>query len=142
MPGSMPDFVCSPVPGADYTPTSVPQVGRIRQVPPPHDLQPVETFFGRRMHELRTIAKLSQVELAEKAGLHSTYISELERGFKRPSLDVVGRLLDALRVTFAEFFLPCARPYTTTKEATAGGGKKKGAGKKASGEGRRSKKSA
>lgn len=129
----LPKKSTKPANPADYIPAAVPQIGRIRQVAPPHDLQPVEAFFGRRMHELRADRKLSQSDLAEKAGLHKIYVSELERGFKRPSLETAARVLDALKVTFAEFFQPCGMPYTSPKgeRAERGGEGKAGAGPRA-----------
>jgi transcriptional regulator with XRE-family HTH domain len=40
----------------------------------------------------------SQEELAELAGLHRTYPSMLERGIRTPTLTIVIRLAEALRV--------------------------------------------
>ena len=37
-------------------------------------------MFGRRVRELRLLLKLSQEELAERAGLHRNYIGGIERG--------------------------------------------------------------
>ncbi len=68
-----------------------------------NDLRPV---LGARIKELRRQLKLSQEELAHRAGLHWTYLSDLERGRQTPTVDVVNRLARALRVTLAEFFAP------------------------------------
>jgi transcriptional regulator with XRE-family HTH domain len=55
---------------------------------------------------LRRGLGLSQEELAARAGLHWTCVSDLERGQQTPTLDVVIRLARALGVTLAMFFAP------------------------------------
>jgi len=42
--------------------------------------------FGRSLAQLRLEAGLTQEVLAEKAGLHPTYIGGLERGVRNPTL--------------------------------------------------------
>jgi XRE family transcriptional regulator, regulator of sulfur utilization len=46
---------------------------------------------------LRKRAGLSQEKLAERANLHPTYLSDIERGVENVSLDVLMRLAGALR---------------------------------------------
>lgn len=41
---------------------------------------------------------ISQEELADLAGLHRTYISQIERGLKSPSLRSLGQIADALGI--------------------------------------------
>ena len=53
--------------------------------------------FGAVVREARHHAKLSQEKLAFQADLHPTYISQLERGLKSPSLEVVAALARALK---------------------------------------------
>ncbi len=55
--------------------------------------------FGERVRKLRTAAGLSQEQLAERAGLHWTYISGIERGRRNPGLNNLGRLATALGVS-------------------------------------------
>ena len=52
--------------------------------------------FGRTLREARTRAGLSQERLAFRCGVHPTYISQMERGLKSPTLDVVAALAKAL----------------------------------------------
>lgn len=52
--------------------------------------------FGQRLRALREAAGLSQEELAERADLHWTYISGIERGRRNPGLNTLGRLARAL----------------------------------------------
>lgn len=60
--------------------------------------------FGRRVRELRQARGYSQEELAERSGLHRTYISSLERGQRNVGLDNVHALAMALEVTPAMLF--------------------------------------
>ena len=41
---------------------------------------------------------ISQEELAHRAGLHRTYISDIERGARNPSLKTLSRLAEALEI--------------------------------------------
>lgn len=55
--------------------------------------------FGNTLRLARQSAGLSQEELAERAGLHRTYISQLERGLKSPTLDIIVSLATSLKLT-------------------------------------------
>ena len=57
-----------------------------------------EIVFGRALKDLRIAAGLSQEELAFQANLHRTYISQLERGIKSPSLKTIIRVSEALGI--------------------------------------------
>jgi len=48
--------------------------------------------FGEKIKELRTKNEMSQADLAKKIGVHSTYISQIERGIQNVSLKGVERL--------------------------------------------------
>lgn len=54
--------------------------------------------FGETLRMARRQAKISQEELAARSGLHRTYVSQLERGQKSPSLNVVAGLARSLGV--------------------------------------------
>jgi len=60
--------------------------------------------FGAHVRELRHRLKLSQEELAHRAGLHWTYVGGIERGERNPSLVNIGRLAEALGVPLADLF--------------------------------------
>ncbi|HEU0132977.1 MAG TPA: helix-turn-helix transcriptional regulator [Mycobacteriales bacterium] len=54
--------------------------------------------FGAWLRELRRRKKLSQVDLAARAGISATYLSEIEQGERNPTIAVVVRLARALDV--------------------------------------------
>lgn len=58
-----------------------------------------ETAFGRVLRDVRTSRSLSQDELGAKSGYHRTYIGQLERGEKSPSLRTIFNLAGTLDVT-------------------------------------------
>lgn len=58
--------------------------------------------FGRRVRELRTSAGMTQEQLAETSGLHPTFISNLERGYRVPTLPTVMRIASGLGLEAAE----------------------------------------
>jgi transcriptional regulator with XRE-family HTH domain len=59
-------------------------------------------IFGKRLRQLRLDAGWTQEELAEAAGITTTYTSDLERGTKVPSLTIVLRISRAFRMSVAE----------------------------------------
>lgn len=48
--------------------------------------------------------RISQEELAARAGLHRTYVSDVERGARNPSIESVQKLADALEVSLPILF--------------------------------------
>lgn len=58
--------------------------------------------FGRRVRAERERAGLSQEKLAERAGLHATYIGRVERGARNVTLYNILRIADALDINPAE----------------------------------------
>ena len=55
--------------------------------------------FGRRVRKVRKALDMSQEELAHEADSNRTYISDVERGTRNPSIEVVERIAKALNVT-------------------------------------------
>lgn len=53
-------------------------------------------LLGRRLRELRQARDVTQVALAERAGLPQSHISEMERGVMLPNLLTILRLAAAL----------------------------------------------
>lgn len=52
--------------------------------------------LGKIISGLRQSAGLSQEELAERAGIHRTYVSQIERGLKSPTIVMLLKLSRAL----------------------------------------------
>jgi transcriptional regulator with XRE-family HTH domain len=65
---------------------------------------PPRVLFGRRLRELREAAGLRQVDVGTRAGVSTAYVSELERGGRGPTLDVIYALARALGVPVARLF--------------------------------------
>ncbi len=60
--------------------------------------------FGKQVRQKRKTAKLSQEELAEKLGIHRTYMSFIERGIRNPSLLMIFKISRALKIKLPELF--------------------------------------
>ena len=58
----------------------------------------IRARLSHNMRRLRLSKGWSQEELAHQAGLHRTYISDLERGARNPTIEVVDKLAVALDV--------------------------------------------
>jgi len=56
----------------------------------------VKWLFGRAVRKRRRELDFSQEDLAERAGLHRNYISDIERGDRNPSLESIQKLAKAL----------------------------------------------
>ena len=56
----------------------------------------VRTNFANTVRWWRKKHGITQEELAERADLHRTYISMLERGVRNPTLEVLAQLAEAL----------------------------------------------
>ena len=60
--------------------------------------------FGLRVRELRLAAELTQEDLAERAGLHRTYVVGIETGERNLSLDAIFKVARGLGCSPADFF--------------------------------------
>lgn len=60
--------------------------------------------FGKHLRTLREKRKLTQEELADKADMHFTYIGQIERGIRNPSLINLHKLAKALKVNAGQLF--------------------------------------
>lgn len=56
----------------------------------------IKKRFGDKLRQLRKQKNISQEELAFKAGLHRTYISDIERGARNVSLENIEKIAIAL----------------------------------------------
>jgi len=55
--------------------------------------------LGSRIREERQRAGMTQEKLAEAAGCNESYIGQIERGYKNPSLEIIVNIANALNVT-------------------------------------------
>lgn len=60
--------------------------------------------FGKNVKLKRKLSGLSQEELAEKLGIHRTYMSFIERGMRNPSLLMIFKISRALKIKLPELF--------------------------------------
>jgi transcriptional regulator with XRE-family HTH domain len=61
--------------------------------------------IGEFIRDLRRNARISVRELAERAGVSNPYLSQIERGLRRPSAEVLSQIAGALRVSTALMYL-------------------------------------
>lgn len=64
----------------------------------------VETL-GDYLREQRMSARLSLRQLAEQAGVSNPYLSQIERGLRRPSAEVLQQLAKALRISAEQLYV-------------------------------------
>lgn len=58
--------------------------------------------LARRIRQLRKINKMIQEQLAEKADLHFTYIGEIERTEKNPTITSLEKIAKAFNISLTE----------------------------------------
>ncbi len=61
--------------------------------------------IGGFIRDLRHNARISLRQLAEQAGVSNPYLSQIERGLRRPSAEVLQQLANALRVSTPVMYL-------------------------------------
>lgn len=64
--------------------------------------------FGITVRKFRSDLRISQEELAERADLHRTYIADIERGARNPTLLTIEKLAKGLGVSAADLLLKAA----------------------------------
>ncbi len=60
--------------------------------------------IGQRIRNYRTQQNLSQEELAELSGCHTTYIGQIERGEKNATMESIDKITTALHVSISQLF--------------------------------------
>ena len=61
--------------------------------------------FALVLQRHRTAKKLSRQSLAEKAGLHQTYVGLIERRLSNPSLDTANAIAEALELPLSKLII-------------------------------------
>jgi transcriptional regulator with XRE-family HTH domain len=78
----------------------------------------LEKSFGKVITQLRKDLGISQEELGFRSGYHRTYISQIERGIKSPSLKTIFNLAKALDIKPSELInrVQCFSPQVSVRE--------------------------
>lgn len=58
----------------------------------------IRARLGQNVRKLREARGWSQEDYADRAGIHRTYVSDIERGRRNPTVSVVAKLAKALNV--------------------------------------------
>lgn len=61
--------------------------------------------LGDYLREQRTSAQLSLRQLAEQTGVSNPYLSQIERGLRRPSAEVLQQIAKALRISAEQLYI-------------------------------------
>ena len=65
-------------------------------------MEDVRDRLAQNLRKLRQAKGLSQEAFADEAGLHRTYISDLERAARNPTITVVAKVAKALEVRIGD----------------------------------------
>lgn len=73
--------------------------------------------IGSFIRTQREAAQVSVRQLAEKAGVSNPYLSQIERGLRKPSADVLNQIAKALRVSAEVLYVQAGilEPGTTSE---------------------------
>ena len=86
-------------------------------------LNDLGSSLGEYLREQRTSARLSLRQLSELAGVSNPYLSQIERGLKRPSAEILQQLAKGLEVSAESLYVkagildPEDHPSTTVEAA-------------------------
>jgi transcriptional regulator with XRE-family HTH domain len=72
---------------------------------------PIRELFGKSLRSLREEAGLTQEEVAHRADVHWTYLSQVEGGKRNLGLENIIYLAKAIGVTPADFFAAFSKTY-------------------------------
>jgi transcriptional regulator with XRE-family HTH domain len=61
--------------------------------------------LGDYLKEQRVSARLSLRQLAEQAGVSNPYLSQIERGLRKPSAEVLQQIAKALRISAEQLYI-------------------------------------
>ncbi len=62
----------------------------------------IDQAFATVLRHLRQTKGMSQEALAYQAGIHRTYVSQLERNLKSPSLQTVVKITNVLNISLTQ----------------------------------------
>lgn len=64
----------------------------------------INEFFGKKISELRKEKGFSQEKLALEANIDRTYISDIEKGNRNISLEILDKLSKTLNIHISQIF--------------------------------------
>jgi transcriptional regulator with XRE-family HTH domain len=76
-------------------------------------------LVGRKIRQLRRQRKLTQVELAEKIGIHQSDLSRMEQGEYKVGLDTLLKILQTFDLSIGDFFDETSRPQSVAEKLKA-----------------------
>ena len=74
--------------------------------------------IGRKIEKIRKERRMSQYQLAMDAGLTTSYIPDLEKGLKCPTVETLDNICYALNVTLKDFFTESEDFFSQDKLST------------------------
>ncbi len=114
--GGAPDRRTETGPRQPDEPSEADQVGAPRQAGPPDEpgLAPVTdldagdgstTDLGAFLREQRRLGRLSLRKLSELSGISNPYLSQIERGLRKPSADILQQVARALSISVESLYV-------------------------------------
>src|SRR5687768_14904467 len=87
------------------------------------NVEKLQVRFGKLIRRRRGLKGLGQEALADRAGLHRTHVSLLERGKRMPTLEVVRKLAAGLETTMADLITELESDAAAGEDEGEGGAK-------------------
>jgi len=78
--------------------------------------QEIKTAFGKNVKNLRIHRQFSQADLAERADISITFLSNIERGIKFPKPEILSQIAEGLEVEVYELFKSNHIPNNAPKD--------------------------
>lgn len=76
--------------------------------------------LGGYLREQRQAAELSLRQLADRTGISNPYLSQIERGLKKPSAEILQSLAKGLRISAEQLYVHAGILDARDEDATAG----------------------
>jgi transcriptional regulator with XRE-family HTH domain len=73
--------------------------------PPIRDLEDRWAEVGAFIRDQRTAGRVSLRKLSEMAGISNPYLSQIERGLRKPSADILQQIAKALRISAETLYI-------------------------------------
>lgn len=71
-------------------------------------------MYDRALKTMRQYHRLNQAELADQLGISKSYLNEIERGKKEPSLDILSRYANRFDIKLSSLMLFAERTENST----------------------------